>query len=280
MQWYFLSDTQEQVPVQEEHLPGLVQTGVVRPNTMIWREGMTEWISCSEAKPELFARRQVVPVVGAAATARQTAALQSHSSPVVRAGTTGMQMGDGQIVREAARALASASIWIKLIGVVLLVFGVIYILVALFTMVAGVSAPGMLILALIFSLVTGVVGSVVMWMGILLFQSASKAQDAAASGQKHDLLSALHQNAKFFKICGITVALVIAFYGLMIALALTGAMGGALVNMFDKSSPFDSPDGAGAASEVSDMENTDADPADEDADADADPDLNADGEGN
>ena len=288
MQWYFLSDTQEQVPVQEEHLAGLVQTGVVRPNTMIWREGMTEWVSCSETKPELFARRQVVPVVGAAATARQTAALQSHSTPAVRAGTPGMQMGDGQIVREAASAFASASVWMKLIGVVLLIFGVIYILVALFTMVAGVSAPGMLVLALIFSLVTGVLGSVVMWMGILLFQSASKAQDAAASGQKHDLLSALHQNAKFFKIWGITVALVIAFYGLMIALAFTGAMGGAMMNRFSKSSPFDSPDSAGAASEMSEMENADEDVADgaieemetEETDVDADPDLNGDGEGN
>ena len=228
MQWYFLSDTQQQVPVQEEHLAGLVQTGVVRPNTMIWREGMAEWISCSEAKPELFAQRQVVPVVGAAATARQTAALHSPASSRSSAGASAMQIGDGQIVREAALTFASASVWMKLVGVLFLIGGVVCILSALFIMVTGVSVPGMLIPAAIISLVSAVVGAVAMWMGILLFQSATKAQEAAASGQKHALLSALNQNAKFFRIWGITAALAFAVYGLIFALAFTGVMGGAL----------------------------------------------------
>lgn len=263
MQWYFLSDTQEQVPVQEEHLAGLVQTGVVRPNTMIWKEGMDQWIACSEAKPELFAQRQVVPVVGAAATARQTAALQSQAP---RAGATpagGMQMGDGQLVREAASTFASASIWMKLIGVVLLLAGVLYIISALFLVVTGVSAPGALIPAIIVSLITATIGAIIMWMGMLLFQSAGKAQEAALSGQKQALISALEQNSKFFKICGITLTLIIAIYGLIIVLAASGLMGGALfANLLPSSDMEEMMETDGIYLEGEDMENIDDETSD------------------
>ncbi|MGK0184355.1 MAG: hypothetical protein ACI9R3_000121 [Verrucomicrobiales bacterium] len=232
MQWYFLSDTQEQVPVQDDHLAGLVQTGVVRPSTMIWHEGMDEWIACSEAKPELFVQRHVVPVIGAAATARQTSASSVGTQ-------MGNQMGDGQLVREAASTFATASIWMKLLGILFLLTGVAHILMALFLIVTGASMTGALIPAILVGLITAGIGAIVMWMGMLLFQSANKAHVAVLSGRKEPLLSALAQNARFFKIWGVTVALAIILYSLMFILAFSGIMGGALMNMFNPANSFE-----------------------------------------
>lgn len=225
MQWFFLSDTQEQVPVQEEHVAGLVQTGVIRSNTLIWHEGMEQWVACSEIKPELFARRHVVPVVGAAATARQTAALHSQSvpaavhtgaAPVAAAAAT--QLGDGQAVREASAAIATSAGWMKFLGISLLIFGVAHVLSALFVVVMGGSADGGLLPGLVLGLITASLGGVLMWMGMLLFQSAAKAQEAALTAQKHTLLSALRQSARFFKIWGISAVAAVIAYGIVVAL--------------------------------------------------------------
>ena len=103
---------------------------------------------------------------------------------------------------------------------------------ALFVMVTGVSAEGGLVPALILSLITAGVGAIVMWMGILLFQSASKAQEATLTAQKYALISALNQNAKFFKIWGITIAIALLLYGLVVVLAISGVMGTALLSGF------------------------------------------------
>ena len=251
MQWFFLSDTQEQVPVNEEHIAGLVQTGVIRPNTMMWREGMPQWIAASEVKPELFANKHVVPVVGAAATARQTAALRPSASPAAPAAaatgqmhpasaaapTTGvLQNVEASTVREIAHAFAKASGWMKLIAVFFILGGVLYILMALLTLVSGMSVEGGLIPSLLMSLVTAGLGGVVLWMGTLLFQAPSKAQLAERTGQKHPLLSAMAMNGRFFKIWGISIIAVLVLYGLIIALffSIIAASFGA-VSVFDNS---------------------------------------------
>jgi len=46
-----------------------------------------------------------------------------------------------------------------------------------------------------------------LWLGIVLFQSATKSQDAVRTGRKHSLLSALSSNAKFFKIWGVIASI-------------------------------------------------------------------------
>ena len=234
MQWYFLSDTQEQVPVQEDQLAGLVQTGVIRSNTMIWQEGMEQWVACSEIKPELFAQRHVVPVVGAAATARQTAALhgQPAATPSYPGAGPAVHGADGQTVRDAAVAFASAAGWMKFLGILFLIGGVAYILMALFMVVTGGSSDGGLLPGLVLGVITATVGGILMWMGMQLFQSATKAQEAAYTAQKHTLLAALYLNAKFFKVWGISVIAVILLYGIAIALffSVIGAvLGGAAV---------------------------------------------------
>lgn len=43
MNWYYLDQGQQRGPVSDEEFPGLVQSGVIRPDTYLWCEGMAEW---------------------------------------------------------------------------------------------------------------------------------------------------------------------------------------------------------------------------------------------
>ena len=55
MDWHYLSEHQERIPVPEERLRALALGGVLRPTTLLWRRGMSGWQSCGEVRPELFA---------------------------------------------------------------------------------------------------------------------------------------------------------------------------------------------------------------------------------
>lgn len=224
MQWYFLSDTQEQIPIQESHIAGLVQTGVVDSNTMIWKEGMDEWVKCGEIKPELFAQRNVVPIVGDAATARQSEALHAHGQVQVgssHAGpaTAAMQLGDGQTVREAAQAIASASVWMKIVAIFTIIFGFAQLAqAAIFIVHGGASADNELLGGLITGGVAAIPAVIFILLGKILFQSAADAREAAITAQKSLLVSALNDLARYFRITGILI--LVAFGIVLIGFAL------------------------------------------------------------
>jgi hypothetical protein len=54
MRWYFLSDSQEQVPTTEDQLAGMVSAGLLRAQSLVWPEGAADWKSLGELKPNLF----------------------------------------------------------------------------------------------------------------------------------------------------------------------------------------------------------------------------------
>ena len=53
MNWYYAKDGQQAGPVEEAQLEELARTGQIRPETLVWREGMANWQPYSEAKPEV-----------------------------------------------------------------------------------------------------------------------------------------------------------------------------------------------------------------------------------
>ena len=53
-EWHYLSDTQERTPLRANDLPSMVASGMLRSQTMVWKEGMEDWVSCGEVMPELF----------------------------------------------------------------------------------------------------------------------------------------------------------------------------------------------------------------------------------
>lgn len=53
-QWHYLSDTQDRIALREGDLQKMAASGIIRSQTMVWKEGMGDWVSCGEVMPELF----------------------------------------------------------------------------------------------------------------------------------------------------------------------------------------------------------------------------------
>lgn len=54
MEWYYANNRQQQGPVDETEFQDLVREGVIREDTLIWREGMENWRPFGEYKKEVF----------------------------------------------------------------------------------------------------------------------------------------------------------------------------------------------------------------------------------
>ena len=107
MQWHYLTDTQEKKLIDEAQLPELVCQGVVRHNTLVWSEFLTEWTKAGIVKPELFF-----------GTAGQPPATTPVAICASRPGE--VATGEGNSVthyRELARILSKASGWLRFLGV-------------------------------------------------------------------------------------------------------------------------------------------------------------------
>ena len=51
MMWYYVKDGARQGPVEEAELGQLVGQAVVRPDTLVWCEGMADWRPYSTVAP-------------------------------------------------------------------------------------------------------------------------------------------------------------------------------------------------------------------------------------
>ena len=50
MIWYYQQENQQRGPVSDSDLDELLRSGTIRPETMVWREGMPNWTSYAQAK--------------------------------------------------------------------------------------------------------------------------------------------------------------------------------------------------------------------------------------
>jgi uncharacterized RDD family membrane protein YckC len=67
MSWYYVDAGQQAGPVTDEELDNLVRSGKVRADTLIWREGMANWVPHGQARPSATPPPAVAaPPVGAA----------------------------------------------------------------------------------------------------------------------------------------------------------------------------------------------------------------------
>jgi hypothetical protein len=111
--------------------------------------------------------------------------------------------GDMQLVKELSIPLAKAKGWMKLLGVLFIIYGVIL----------AITVVGLIICWL------------PIWMGILLFKSASAAEVALAAGDKRELHTALEKIKMYFTIQGI-----LALIGLVFAIISFAVSGGAMLH--------------------------------------------------
>lgn len=74
MNWYFVKDGRRQGPVDEAEMTRLVANAEVRPDTLVWREGMAEWQRYDAVAPPAQVLSDPFAPVATAAPAAGTAA--------------------------------------------------------------------------------------------------------------------------------------------------------------------------------------------------------------
>src|SRR5688500_6356560 len=52
MTWFYVDAGQQAGPVPDEQLDELVRNGKVRGDTLVWREGLANWLPYAQARPE------------------------------------------------------------------------------------------------------------------------------------------------------------------------------------------------------------------------------------
>jgi len=50
MNWYYVDQGKQTGPISDEQLDEMLRSGSIRPETLVWREGMADWATYSEAK--------------------------------------------------------------------------------------------------------------------------------------------------------------------------------------------------------------------------------------
>src|SRR5215212_5661715 len=84
--WYYAAENRQMGPIPEAELDSLAATGVIAPQTLVWREGMPSWRSYSTAKlTELPNLSDELPEVVGVCTQCKKAELQAE---MVRFGAT------------------------------------------------------------------------------------------------------------------------------------------------------------------------------------------------
>ena len=202
-QWLFVSASGQQFTANEPDVPALVQSGQIGAQTLMWREGMPQWMPAASVFPLLFAASSAVtqPMVGGAAAVAAAPAAAAPSAPAASHGRPSSPTATSALGEAAIRRLAAPLIerkgWIKLVGVCSIILG-------------------------IFSLPALLIGLLPIFAGVALMKLAGQLERVQASGDFAQLEEAQRNAAKYFFFQGILFALYLAFMVLAIGLGVIG----------------------------------------------------------
>ena len=207
MDWYYLADTHERIAISEAQLAPLAASGILRPATPVWRKGMGDWAACGEVKPEIFT---------------EAVSGRGERNPAAEGGlVTGVVIG-------LARTLAGYNVWLRTLGVVLLITAVgtcVSLAVTTYYLITANDEAWKLILenlhwatvpkaavwaVLAFQAVTLLLTG---WAGFVLLLAAARAKRAAQSGSELMLTAALRETGRYFLTIVIAVILSLLFLG-------------------------------------------------------------------
>lgn len=106
------------------------------------------------------------------------------------------------LIREVTAPVYQARGWMKFIGVLLIIGGIIYALTIVGIIIAWLP----------------------IWMGVILFQAGSSSEQAYFNGDKFSLIKSLNQLKLYFTIMGIMTLIGIIFSGIVIIAFLVGGL--------------------------------------------------------
>jgi hypothetical protein len=213
-EWYAHFDDTNQGPVDESSLRLWIASGKVNGRTMIWKNGMAEWMEAGMLRPEWFSKQS-------------TRATSSSPSSDVR-----LVEGDGSIESYAADAYRPRN-WILLLAI----SGVIIASLAtigsslLFISAASASGAGPIkALSILTTLLFFAACCGSFYIAILLFRVASSVEVLRYRQTSNEVQEVFQSYARFWKTLGIFVMTII-FVGFLLAFMFL-ALGVSLAALF------------------------------------------------
>jgi hypothetical protein len=198
-QWLFVSSSGQQFTVNEPDVPALAQSGQITAQTLMWREGMPQWMPAASVFPVLFSASNAAtqPLVSGypAEGGGEPAAVAPMGRPASKA--SGAPLSEAAIRRLAA-PLFERKGWIKLVGVLWIIVG-------------------------IFALPALLFGLIPIFAGLALMKMAGNVERAHAGGDFTRLEEAQRNSANFFFLQGVLLAIQLAITVLMTVLMMLGS---------------------------------------------------------
>ncbi len=198
MKWHYVNADNDKVETSEEELRKLFDQGGIIPNTLVWNETMTEWAPYSS----IFSG----PKADLAVASDPYQAPRAMNTPA----PAGRQNVDPAAIRHLSSFLGQNQKWLKFVGVVWMVIGILYCV----------------------TIVYAIFGWVFIWQGRILMQAADSLQIAQVSGDQASFETAQERISLAIKILGIMTAIGLGFTVLMIILYIILAIVGLSMGEF------------------------------------------------
>jgi len=114
--WFFVHEDQASGPLSDLHIRTLLASGALTPTTLVWTDGVTDWIKASDI-PELWSHDPVAPPIPAVAIPDQgtdvhEGALAFVAGPLETLGRSLLFLGGLVLVIPGPRAAASYYRWL------------------------------------------------------------------------------------------------------------------------------------------------------------------------
>ncbi len=106
------------------------------------------------------------------------------------------------VIKEVSAPIYQARAWMKLIGILSIISGVLYAVTIIGIVIAWLP----------------------IWMGVILYQAGSSSEQAYYNGDKYSFLKSMNQLKLYFTITGIMTLIGIIFAGIMIIMFLIGGL--------------------------------------------------------
>lgn len=86
MKWYYAENNERRGPIDEADFQALAGAGTIKPETLVWREGMAAWQAYSEVAPGFATAARVAAPVAAVGAATMTVTTAARPSGVAGEG--------------------------------------------------------------------------------------------------------------------------------------------------------------------------------------------------
>lgn len=249
-QWFYSSKGGQAGPVGDGELAKLASTGAIAPADLVWRDGLGDWIPASKVRglfPDSAA--PAARPTPAAAPAASSAPVPAVAVPAdvslvpaadvptaepgpanvlayVGGGSSGPEPG---VTPRVVEILAATRPWVLLFSILMFIaaalMGVGGLAVALFGLIASAGPRGG---AGVFG---AFIGLIYLAMGLFFFvpalslsRFASRIAKLRATGNAHDLESALDAQRAYWKFVGILTCIVFGIYIAIVVVAIVAGV--------------------------------------------------------